>query len=292
MTEGICLFAYNNSQIDYTRIAMLASVCAKKHLNKPVALITNDSSWAWLRSTQSFGDIKLAFDDVIISDDELDSTNTRLHYNSPWNEFSAPFYNTNKHKIFEYTPYDKTLLMDIDYICKTDFLNHAFSSYEGVAMYDRAKGLQNNNSALEETFLYDAGIPMWWSTIIYFDQSQISKAFFDLWSHIAENYSYYRLLYNFPGKLFRTDYCVSIAVHILNGMQPGDVINTFADQPLLNMYQKDVILEVNKDNWLMLANNVEQNWQNLAVNHKNLDLHCMNKRSLDDHWKKIWEYNT
>ena len=103
--------------------------------------------------------------------------------------------------------------------------------------------------------------------------------------------SFYQYLYNFPGKLFRTDYCVSIAVHILNGMQKGDVINNMSDQPLFNMAQKDIILDVDKDGWLMLANDPELNWKNLAVNHQNLDLHCMNKRSLDKHWSRLWELN-
>ena len=50
---------------------------------------------------------------------------------------------------------------------------------------------------------------MWWSTVVYFDRSE-SKMFFDTWAHIANNYDFInnRITFN---KLFRTDYCVSIA---------------------------------------------------------------------------------
>jgi len=60
---------------------------------------------------------------------------------------------------------------------------------------------------------------------------------------------------------------------------------------LFNMAQKDIILDVDEKGWLMLANDPEQNWKNIAVNHQNLDLHCMNKRSLDKQWSKLWELN-
>jgi len=290
MTEGICFFAYNNNQIDYTRLAMLASVCAKRHLNKPVVLITNQGSWDWLKLSYDTVDLKHCFDEFIITDDEL-KINSRKHFDSPWTEFEAPFYNSNKHKVYEYSPFDKTLLLDIDYILKTDFLNHCFKSYEGVAMFDRALTLQNGLHHPREVALFDAGIPMWWSTAVYFDRSPTSKLFFDMWAHVAQHYNFYQYLYNFPGKLFRTDYCVSIAVHILNGMQKGDVINNMSDQPLFNMAQKDIILDVDEKGWLMLANDPEQNWKNIAVNHQNLDLHCMNKRSLDKQWSKLWELN-
>ena len=74
---------------------------------------------------------------------------------------------------------------------RTDFLN-AFWDSPGVGMYNNAKDLNNNPMHMRERWLYDAGIPMWWSTVVMFDRSDISKMFFDLWSHIADNYSFYQ----------------------------------------------------------------------------------------------------
>ena len=51
-------------------------------------------------------------------------------------------------------------------------------------MFDNAKDIRNQLPLRGERFLYESGIKMWWSTVIYFDQSEFSKMFFDLWAHI------------------------------------------------------------------------------------------------------------
>jgi hypothetical protein len=280
MTEGICFFAYNNEQIDYVKLATIAASYAKLKLNKPVCLITDAGSYAWLQQSQPESLIDACFDHIVLTDDEM-KKNMRTHNDSPWTNFHAQFNNSNKHKVFEYTPFDKTILLDIDYILKTDFLNMAFN-YEGVAMYSNAINIRNDKPHLYERQLYDVGIPMWWSTVVYFDKSEESKIFFDTWAHVADNYDFYQYLYNFPGKLFRTDYCTSIAIHIMNGMIPGDAVHDFGGLPMQNMSQKDDITEViNLNEWVCVANDTIEDWNDIAVRHSNHDVHVMNKRSLD-----------
>ena len=46
--KGVCLFAYNNDQLDYGHFALLAAKQAKTNLQTPVSLITNEGTWAWL----------------------------------------------------------------------------------------------------------------------------------------------------------------------------------------------------------------------------------------------------
>lgn len=274
--EGVCFFAYNNNQIDYVALACLAAKFVKQNLNKPVALLTDAGSRAWLEQTRpDYNDI---FDYIIETKDEM-KPNVRKHHDSPWTEFPAQFNNSNKHKIFYYTPFEKTLLLDIDYIVRTDFLNYLWDT-DGVAMFDTATSLRNDKPHPRERYLFDAGIKMWWSTVIYFDQSEQSKLFFDTWAHIADNYDFYQFLYGFPIKLFRTDYCVSIASHILNGMQDGDYVTTISDK-MYYMDQRDDWLETHSINdWIMLANDMIEPWKNILVNSGNLDIHVMNKRAL------------
>ena len=280
MTEGICFFAYNNDQIDYVKLATIAASYAKRQLGKPVCLITDAGSMVWLKESQPKHIIDSCFDHIVLTDDDM-KKNMRTHNDSPWTAFHAQFNNSNKHKVFEYSPFDKTILLDIDYILKTDFLNMAFN-YEGVAMYSNAINLRNDKPHLFEQYLYDVGIPMWWSTVVYFDRSDESKIFFDSWEHVADNYEFYQYLYNFPGKLFRTDYCTSIAIHIMNGMIPGNVVHDFCGLPMQNMSQYDDIIEVkNLNEWICLANDTVENWNNIAVRHSNNDVHVMNKRSLE-----------
>ena len=285
--EGVCFFAYNNDQIDYVELASLSALYVKENLNLPVCLITDSGSEAWLQQSKSSDLINRCFDYIIVTNDEM-KKNHRRHYDSPWTEFNAQFNNSNKHKVFEYTPFEKTLLLDIDYIVKSNYLLDAFN-YSGVMMFDTACDLRNEKPLPREQFLYEAGIKMWWSTVVYFDRSELSKLFFDTWAHVAENYSFYQYLYNFPPKLFRTDYCVSIASHILNGMEDSDVIGKFKT-PMCNVSQKDDIVEThNKNNWIALSHDQKEPWKNILVNTNKTDLHVMNKRALGRHYNTLVE---
>ena len=132
---------------------------------------------------------------------------------------------------------------------------------------------------------------MWWSTVVYFDRSEFSELFFNTWAHIADNYEFYQYLYNFPSKLFRTDYCVSIAVHILTGMIGSkDMFGNFDNTPLINMSQKDDIIEAINDNeWIFIAHSPKEEWKNILVRSQNQDVHVMNKRALGRIKDKVLE---
>ena len=278
--KGVCFFAYNNDQIDYIELALLAAAYVKKHLGLPVCLITDNGSHHWLRESKDKEDIKNYIDYIVETDDALPQ-NMRRHFDSPYAEFTAQFSNGNKHKVYEYSPFEQTLLLDIDYIVKTDFLNQIFDSDTRVAMFDTALTSRNQEPGMGERRLNSVGIKMWWSTVIYFDRSKFSEMFFETWSHVADNYDFYQYLYNFPGKLFRTDYCVSIAAHILNGMEESDIIDNFNNIPMSFMSQKDDIIEVNNiDDWILLSHDPIENWKNILVKHSKLDIHAMNKRAL------------
>jgi len=284
--KGVCMFAYNNDQLDYGHFALLAAKQAKQHLNNiPVCLITDEGTWAWLNESHPKEMVDANIDEVVITAEENDK-NVRKHYDSPYAHFQAQFTNGNKHKIYEYSPFNKTLLIDIDYMIRSDFLS-GFWEVEGVSMFSNSYNMRNERLHGRERFLYDAGVPMWWSTVIMFDRSELSQLFFNTWAHVAENYSFYQYLYNFPGKLFRTDYCVSIVIHIMNGMVPGDVIKDFGGAPLMNMMQTDDLVEVRDDEWIFLANDSKDEWKNILSKSKDQDVHIMNKRALHRQWNAI-----
>jgi len=288
--KGVCFFAYNNDQLDYVKMALTAGKYAKKNLHLPVCLITDEGSESWLNESQPKKLINEVFDYIVITNDKL-KENRRRHFDSPWSEFAAQFNNSNKHKIYQYSPFEQTLLLDIDYIVKTDALLKYFDSTHPVCMFDNALTIRNELPLLPERFLYDAGIKMWWSTVVYFDRSDWSKLFFDTWAHVADNYEFYQYLYNFPSKLFRTDYCVSIAVHILGGMQETQVsLGNFDDTPIVNMSQKDDIIEANDINeWIMIAHDQKEEWKNILVKVGKQDIHVMNKRAFERVIPKLME---
>jgi len=277
--QGVCFFVYNNNQLDYVDLLMLAARYVKEYLKLPVCMITDNGTYNWMLESQSESDIDTYIDYIKITNDEF-KDNLRTHKDSPWSEFTAQFQNSNKHKIWEYSPFEQTLLMDTDYIVKNDFLLQSFNN-PGVSMYNNAVSTRNDPPHRNEVLLYPSGIKMWWSTVVYFDRSEFSKMFFDLWDHVADNYEFYQFLYNFPGGLFRTDYCVSIAVHILNGMEESTTIDNFDDMPMHYISQDDDIIDINnKQDWICLGCDQKENWKNILIKHSNLDLHVMNKRAL------------
>lgn len=281
MSNGICLFAYNNPEIDYIRLAVVCAAHIKANMeNNNVTLITTQGDVDWLEQSHDEDVINTVFDNIVISE-PTQRRNVRQHKDSPWTTFNCQFNNSNKHEVFELSPYDKTLMIDIDYLVNNNMLDYLFDTDAPLAMYATAKNIDGNMTSPHEQFINPVGIPMWWSTVVYFDRSESSKMFFDLWAHISDNYEYYGFLYGFPNKLFRTDFCVSVALHILNGMQSGNYAEQICDTFLINSVQQDDIVKVNDDgSILMLVNDTKEPWHNCLSRMEKTNIHVMNKRAL------------
>tara|TARA_B100000579_G_scaffold435720_1_gene459707 strand:- start:832 stop:1740 length:909 start_codon:yes stop_codon:yes gene_type:complete len=288
--KGICFFAYNNDEIDYVQLAHIAAGYVKANMsNNKTCLITDKGTYNYFKDTVDNKFRDACFDQVILTD-FVNSTNPRRHYDSPWTEFTAQFNNSNKHKIFEYTPFEKTLLLDIDYIVKNNFYDYIFDTKFPLAMHRESQYLQYEPPYMNEITLSDGGVHHWWSTVVYFDQSFESKTFFDTWAHVKDNWDYYHLLYQFPPALFRTDFCVSIACHLLNGYNENNFVHDFLGTRMRNMDQKDDLIEVKSLNdWIFLSHVRKEVWKNILVRNQDLNVHVMNKRALTRHATPIIE---
>ncbi len=295
-TKGTCFFAYNNEQLDYIRLAHIAAGYVKRNMkNNDTCLITDKGSYAWLKESMSAKLRDECFDEIVVNDIEH-VANPRKHHDSPWSEFSAQFSNSNKHNIIEYSPFDKTILLDTDFIVQNDFYDYIFDTEIPFALHKVARYLEHQAPYLNEQTLNEGGIHHWWSTVVYFNKSQDEAwTFFKMWEHVKENWDYYHLLYQFPPALFRTDFCVSIACHLLNGYNNENFVHDFLGTTLNNMDQKDDIVEIKSLNdWIMLSHNRKEAWKNIVTRNQNTNLHAMNKRSLDRHANtilKIFEEN-
>jgi hypothetical protein len=288
VTSGIVLFAYNTAQINYIRLAILAASYIKRNMpGYPVCLITDNGTLSWYQTEHDKAEIDTVFDTVVIADPGPND-NQRVHYDSPWYKFTSDFRNGDKHRIFEYTPYDRTLLLDIDYIIHNDSLSYIFESDDTITMYHDAETLNGESVSHSLQYLNETGVPMVWSTVIYFDKTrELSKLFFDLWAHISDNYEFYQFLYGFDGTLYRTDFCVSIATHILNGMGKGSLIGKFPTA-MINMSQLDEIVKIAApEEWIYLVNDKTEHWKDTATKLSFENVHIMNKRSLERHYDTI-----
>jgi len=285
-SKGAIFFAYNNRELDYTRLAYLSASSVKKHLNLSTSLITDNTSLKYFN-----GNLNDVFDNIII-EEKVNTTNVRKYHDTPYANYTAQFENLNKHKVFELSPYDKTILFDVDYLVNNDILNLAFNIDAPVQLYKNAQTLKNTEPDHNlDKRLNEAGIPLYWSTVIYFDKSPMSKMFFDMWEHVKENYDYYQSLYKFSRGLYRTDFAVSISMHLLKGFVDciDDVFAELPASPMKYMAYKDDIASVDKNGIVFFANEYGNEWNNILTYSEGENLHMMNKRAMDRHYNKLME---
>lgn len=287
--NGILMFAYNNEQIDYVRLALLAALSAKKYMdNISVALLTDAGTASWMKQSLPVDIVTCAFDHVIV-DNVKHEPNIRTHYDSPWNQFQAQFSNTNKHSVFHKTPFKRSLLIDVDYIIGNNNLSSIFGSNASVAMFGEAMDLRGLQPHHYEQYLHPLGIKMWWSTAVYWQQDDDARLFFDIWEHVKENYDFYKFTYKFPGSLFRTDYAVSIANHLMSGQAGENWIARISNTPMRYMDGKDDLVSIDDKGWLFLSNDRHEAWKNVLVRIADENVHFMNKRALLRNWDKAME---
>jgi len=134
MTQGAVIFAYNTDLYEYTRIATVAARRIQHYLDIPVTLVTDSDS-----VTDS------DFDRVIIQDNEREQARFRGTELEQWRNF-------DRHLAWDLSPYDRTLLVDADFIVASDSLKSIMDSDLEFACH------RNSNDDYRRTFSSTRGI--------------------------------------------------------------------------------------------------------------------------------------
>ena len=306
LSKGAIFLAFNNKEINYVKLACLSASSVRKHLNLPCSLITDVGSLRHFEKLE-YIQVDKIFENIII-DEKTDEDykedhfyskykignidNVRKYYDTPYSTFNSQFKNLTKHNIYNLTPYDRTILFDVDYLVNNDILNLAFNIDAPIQLYKNAQSLKNViPENISDKRLNEVSIPLYWSTVIYFDKSPMSNMFFDLWAHVKENYDYYQSIYKFSKGLYRTDFAVSISMHLLKGFNDcvDDVFAELPASPMKYMSYKDDIASVDKNGIVFFANDYKEEWNNILTYSEGENLHMMNKRAIDRHYDKLME---
>jgi hypothetical protein len=279
--RGFLLYANHSDKINYPRLAICCALAIKTNLiNNNVTVLMDKDSIKNMKDIHSEDVINSAFDRIIVTEKQHQPP-IREHSNSPWYKFKCKF--NNKHRIHAYTqsPYEETILMDVDYIVMNDELDNVWGCNEDLLMNRKAIDLQGNDfGSIDEKRLEINGIPMYWATLVYFKKSDFSKTFFDLVNYIKEEYSYFRFLYGFGGSYYRNDFSFSIAAHIINGFEYGGQ-KSFPSDTIVTSYQEDEIADFKDSKELILiSTNMDEKWKSVLVNSDNTSIHFMNKVEL------------
>jgi hypothetical protein len=181
-SKGVVLFATNTETVDYMAIARRCERLVKHYLDLPVTIITNPSP-------------------------------IKNHRYSIDSKKFEQWSNSGRADAYKLSPYDRTILIDCDYLIFDDSLLKILAT---TCDYIIAK----NNKFIDAPTPTKMGLyslPTLWATVIVFNKTEKSKMLFDLVARIERNYFYYQRLYNLESNNFRNDFAFTIADNILNG---------------------------------------------------------------------------
>ena len=293
--RGILLFAENNERIDYLRLAILCAQCIKNNMGSDtkVSVVTTNGSWNNLSKvgTELESLAKALFDKVIFANNTYDIDNSRIYRDTQYHQVTAQFLNRSRSSAYELSPYDETILIDVDYFVLNGSLNHVWGSNEDFIINKSAKTLLHKPLTGPEFRLNPFGIRMYWATVIYFKKSEKAKLIFDLVSHIKEAWNYYRHVYDFPGGLYRNDFSFSIALHMLNGfVDDNSFVKSFSDPEILTAIDTDQFISFDDKNTVRFyANDPVENWKFYVSKIRGVNVHCLNKISILNNFDKTLE---
>lgn len=284
MSNGILMFAYNSRQIDYARLALLSGKLAKKHLQVPASLVTDESTLEWCKESNILTDLENIFENLII-ENVKDFSNFRILHDGGSKE-KVPFKNFSRSKAWYLTPYDRTLMIDNDYFVFSDVLGHYWDSQEDFLISSSINDIVSNDRLGHgDKYISETGTRLFWATTLMFTKNEYTKTIFDFVEHIKDNYKRYAEIYRFDHRIYRNDIAFSIALHLTNGFNADHL--TFLP-PVLTALDKDILIDV-KDGMLHFLTTKSPQDDYLATSIGSLDLHIMNKQSIVRNFDKLME---
>jgi hypothetical protein len=275
MSKGILIFAHNSREIDYSILALISGGLAKKHLKVPVSVVTDQSTLDWVKSSGNEEKFKDTFEHIIILDRPQTGNVRRL--NDGGESKMVPFINSSRSIAYDISPYDRTLLIDSDFLIFSDQLSNYWDLEYDVMISKSINDIQGDRVGHLDITVSETGTHLYWATCVMFSKSKYAKTFFDLVQHIQENYKHYGEIFKFSVEQYRNDISFSVAKHIMDGFDK-DTISSLP--PLLTTIDRDMLIDV-KDNKLVFLIHKQQEWNTFypaAIIDR--DVHIMNKQSI------------
>jgi hypothetical protein len=276
------MYAHNNEEIDYIKIATANALMVKHNLGVPVTLVSDASTVRWGRESLPLFD--KALDTVIAHDRDwvYQQQNLRVFRDTTHNFKKLPFYNCDHWEAYKLSPYTETLFIDADYLIMSDTLSKCWGSkHDFLINSDFEEFVPEKRS--ENKRVDPFSIKLYWATAIYFRKGDLANAIFTLAKHVFDEYRYYRDLYQLPEGMFRNDFAFSIAVHMLNGMKENNMgINRLPQPVLYKLFDKDDIYKVKGINDLLVyMEQPEKPGTFILGRVRDTDLHVMNKWAIN-----------
>lgn len=249
MTTGALIFAFNNEDIDYLAMAAWSANNIKRHLKIPVAVVTD----------QDKANSLTCFDHVILA-----STNSSGH--RYFNDIgkSVPWFNSNRTDAYSLSPWEKTLVLDADYVVASNQLKPLLQSNFDFLCHRYAYDLTGTQDFEDLNYFGRHRMPMWWATVMMFNRSDHARLVFESMSMIRQNWQHYKDIYGTGRSVYRNDHSLSISLCLLNGHNidcpsiPWNLASVTHSHQLtqldVDQYRIDFLNQEQKPRWVEIAN--------------------------------------
>ena len=201
MTTGALIFAFNNEQTDYVAMARWSARRIRRHLDIPVAVVTDCVE----------PDRTQGFDRVIYATPATGGARWFEDYAS-----TVTWHNAGRVDAYSLTPWDQTLVLDADYVVCGNQLLQILSAPQDFLAHREAFNIARPDELFLDTFGRNK-FPMWWATVMMFRKSSTAQFIFESMTMIKQNWQHYRELYGISEHNYRNDYALSIALGIVSG---------------------------------------------------------------------------
>jgi len=290
-SKGVVLFAHNNKEINYLKLACVSCAMIKKNLGtENITVVSDIDSYEYNLDVLGKDFIEKHIPNLILVQKDYDfkNKNIRSFRDTNHNIQTLSFYNENRSSVYDITPYDETLVIDVDYLVMSDSLNLCWGHENDLMVNYDVQDIQSSRQTGKER-LQNYGITMYWATVVYFRKNEFTKQFFDIVTHVKQNYEFYKDLYEFSGMLYRNDYAFSIAAHMMGNFS-SEAIPPLPERTMYMSYDWDDIYKVNGINDITLYLELDKQIKNFNLcRWKGLDLHLMNKWALQRHADDLLE---
>lgn len=245
MTTGALIFARNNEHIDYVAMARWSALNIERHLGIPTHIVTDDSRSD--SGSRHFADVGM-----------------------------VSWHNTNRMDAYRLSPWDRTLVLDADYVVASDQLRSVLDCDEDFLAHRWAYDVTGCNNFQGLNWFGNVHMPMWWATVMVFNRSRQAELIFDTMAMIRDNWTHYRNIYKNSTPTYRNDHALSIALLIVNG---HTLNHAGIPWKLASVTPEHDLSQVSKDRYRVDFVNQEgqRRWIELRQ-----DFHAMGKQQLGD----------
>jgi hypothetical protein len=274
MKKGVVIYAHNNRTVDYAMLALISGGLAKKHLKVPVSLITDETTYQWMIDSKIDKRAQDIFENIIFVPKPETYNKRRLCDGA--NSDMVPFVNENRYSVWSITPYDRTLLIDSDFLIWSDNLEKFWDVDEDILLGESINDIYGSQRVgYLDRYISETGIKMYWATTVMFTKNEKSKLFFDTVECIKNNYKWFADVFRFDNRQYRNDISFSIAKHIMDGFEQ----NTSCLPSLLTVLDRDILYTIDgKKLTFLIDHRLDNNF--CAATISDMDIHIMNKQSI------------